>query len=223
MTSVYVLKLTHGKYYVGSTDRPLGQRILEHFSNCGSEFTRKYRPISVIRTILDCNQFEEDRTVKEYMSQYGIENVRGGSYVRMSLTQSQLDCLHLELRSASNLCFKCGASGHFVRECPSRHTNASRTRSMPKCERCGRSSHCVDKCFAKSHVDGSVICSSTDSSEADSEDDEPKWERAVKRQRVEREWHGASNCSAFGQISGYELTNISSCEEGSSSCSEDYD
>ena len=42
MNTVYILKLEDNKYYVGKT-KNINKRILDHFTDCGSEWTRKYK------------------------------------------------------------------------------------------------------------------------------------------------------------------------------------
>lgn len=39
--TIYVLKCEKNKYYIGKTNRPLYNRICEHFSNYGSQWTKK--------------------------------------------------------------------------------------------------------------------------------------------------------------------------------------
>jgi hypothetical protein len=51
------------------------------------------------------------------MSKYGIENVRGGSYVEIELNKFHKNVLQMEIWSAKNLCTNCGKAGHFVKNC----------------------------------------------------------------------------------------------------------
>ena len=46
----------------------------------------------------------EDNLVKEYMSKYGIDNVRGGSYVTMDLSDEERRYLQDELDNAACSC-----------------------------------------------------------------------------------------------------------------------
>ena len=77
MTNIYVLRLAEGKFYIGKSGLP-ENRILDHFSLCGSVWTRKYNPVEVVE-IMKGDNFDEDKITKKYMSTHGIDNVRGGS------------------------------------------------------------------------------------------------------------------------------------------------
>jgi predicted GIY-YIG superfamily endonuclease len=114
--SIYVLRLQGGKYYVGKSDNPT-KRLEEHRAGEGTEWTQIHTPISIDKVIPMRSKFDEDNVTKEYMSEYGIENVRGGSYTNVQLTAWQRKVLQQELRTADDLCFRCGEKGHYAREC----------------------------------------------------------------------------------------------------------
>ena len=116
MNTIYVLLCEQNKYYIGKTKRPLQKRIKEHFSNDGSEWTKKYKPIKIIQQIPNADDFDEDKYTKIYMKKYGIDNVRGGSYTQIDLSDYILT-LEKELCNASNLCFRCNRPGHFIQDC----------------------------------------------------------------------------------------------------------
>jgi predicted GIY-YIG superfamily endonuclease len=118
-TNVYILKLEGGRFYVGKSD-DVNKRYQEHTHGKGSAWTKKYLPISLIETRKNVSHFEEDKAVKEYMNRYGIQNVRGGSYVSMDLTEYQKESLTKELRGATDACTRCGRDGHFVKDCYAR-------------------------------------------------------------------------------------------------------
>jgi hypothetical protein len=122
MPTIYVLLCQKGKYYVGKTDRPLEERIEEHFTSNGSEWTKKYRPVEVIETKIGADDFDEDKYTKIYMRRYGINNVRGGSYVKINLPNESRLALEKELCSVSNLCFRCNQRGHFASDCKAKKT-----------------------------------------------------------------------------------------------------
>lgn len=117
MTVIYVLKCEKNRYYIGKTDRPLQSRVEEHFYGKGSAWTKKYKPIKVVEEIKDADEFDEDKYTKKYMKKYGISHVRGGSYTEINLPDYSIQSLQKELCSASDLCFRCNRTGHFVKDC----------------------------------------------------------------------------------------------------------
>lgn len=116
MPDIYVLQLEGGKYYVGKTN-DVEQRVQDHLSNNGSAWTRKYAPQAVIEIIHDASAFDEDKYTKIYMNRYGVENVRGGSYVQEELDGLQLTAIYTELWAANDCCTQCGRKGHFIKDC----------------------------------------------------------------------------------------------------------
>lgn len=114
---LYVLKLTENKFYVGTTRKKISERFNQHKNGIGAAWTKIYKPISIIESMSIDNMFEEDKFTKIYMNKFGIENVRGGSYAKVNLEEYQLKALKLELKSANELCYKCGKHGHFASKC----------------------------------------------------------------------------------------------------------
>jgi predicted GIY-YIG superfamily endonuclease len=83
---LYILKLKDDKYYIGITLN-LNQRLAQHFSGEGSQFTKKYKPLEVLKVIYndDINEDYENNLTLEYMEKYGWNNVRGGYYTRLEI------------------------------------------------------------------------------------------------------------------------------------------
>ena len=115
-TNIYVLRLEGGRYYVGKSDN-VTNRYEQHIKGSGSAWTRKYKPVSLEKTIENVSSFEEDKVTKEYMSKYGIDKVRGGSYVEVELSEFHTDALKMEIWAAKDFCTQCGRPGHFVKDC----------------------------------------------------------------------------------------------------------
>jgi predicted GIY-YIG superfamily endonuclease len=178
-TNVYVLKLQGGNYYVGKSDDVIG-RFQEHMSGNGSAWTRKHKPISIVESRDGVSVFEEDKVTKEYMAKYGIDKVRGGSYVMEELSEFHKEALNMEIWTAKDCCTQCGRKGHFVKDCHAStdisgnkivyeepkieliYVNNNK-RNKNKCYRCGREGHYSNMCYAKSHIKGYELDSDSES------------------------------------------------------------
>ena len=115
-TNIYILKLENNKYYVGKTDN-LEKRKLEHEKGLASSWTKKYKPVSFEKIISNVSPYDEDKYTIEYMGIYGINNVRGGIYVKESLDSHERYSINKRLWGASDCCTQCGRKGHFVKKC----------------------------------------------------------------------------------------------------------
>jgi hypothetical protein len=120
MVYIYVLKLENNKYYIGKTQNPKF-RIENHFKSNGSEWTILHKPIKILEIIPDCDNYDEDKYTKIYMDRFGIENVRGGSYVQIELTNDIIKFLKLSSYGTNDKCFNCGLTGHFIKDCKNKN------------------------------------------------------------------------------------------------------
>ncbi len=146
--SIYILKLEENKYYIGKTTS-LIKRILDHFINDGSAWTKKYKPIEVLEVHSNCDSYDEDKYTIKYMDKYGIDNVRGGSYVMIKLDENTIDHINRQLNSNNDLCHRCGHKGHFIKDC---HVYLNKLNKQKNCNKCGRSSHTEENCYAKTYI-----------------------------------------------------------------------
>lgn len=129
MYTLYILKLQHGKWYVGTTMRSMDIRYREHLSGdgTGSRWTRRHPPLSIFHT-QECepgHHLHEERTqTYKLMLKEGVHNVRGGPkcnpvtftceqvYDLMEDIVFDLDMTYDEVRkhiyNGINTCTECG-------------------------------------------------------------------------------------------------------------------
>jgi hypothetical protein len=115
-TTIYILKLTNNKYYIGKSNY-LEKRAESHMNGTASSWTKKYKPISVEKIIPNASSFDEDRYTLEYMNIYGVDNVRGGQYASEALDELQRYNIKKSLWAANDCCNQCGRKGHFINTC----------------------------------------------------------------------------------------------------------
>lgn len=182
---VYVLELSGGKFYVGKTNSP-EFRLQSHFDANGSAWTKKHKPIRVVEVVsVDeyRDEYKEDMYTLQYMQKYGIDNVRGGSFCEIQLSQDTKNVITKMLRSANDKCFNCGLSGHFAKTCTVSSVSSSEEEvEEEKCTRCNRTGHVAKNCYAKT-------VQKKYSSDEDSSEEE-------KCTRCNRTGHVAKNCYA---------------------------
>ena len=92
MVYIYVLKLIDDKYYVGKTEN-YDIRLNQHFDFNGSKWTQKYKPLYIEELIPNCDNLDEDKFTIKYMIKYGIDNVRGGTFCQIILSNDLINIL----------------------------------------------------------------------------------------------------------------------------------
>ena len=174
---IYVLQLECNKYYVGWTMRGDGERFSEHFDGEGSEWTKKYKPINVLKWI-DGTKQDEDRITLDLMKEFGWYNVRGGKWCRveMSAPPQELRTVPSKIQSVID---------NAVRKSSSNQIHNIKNILASKCKRCGRSNHTSKNCYARTAVTSNKYNNYTqydeDTDESynemddDTEDDDIEW------------------------------------------------
>lgn len=84
---VYALLCEGGYYYIGQTTN-VKRRVKQHENGKGAWFTKLHKPIELLEsssvgilTTSECME-EENYLTAKYMFEYGIDRVRGGSFIQ---------------------------------------------------------------------------------------------------------------------------------------------
>jgi hypothetical protein len=207
MVFIYILKLEKGKYYIGKTNNPQF-RLENHFNSNGSEWTKTYKPLKVLEIKPNCDDYDEDKYTRMFMDKYGMNNVRGGSFVSVKLTKTQKDILHQMSNGTNDKRFICGKGGHFAKDC--QENECWETDSDEEYEEVWVCNYCEKefieerKCeyhekYCNLKNKKKIIYESDDSDDEDDEDNDNCCFRC------EKEGHYASSCYASKHINGYYL------------------
>lgn len=116
--NIYALLLNNNKYYIGKTKKEVLLRLYEHKMRPTNNWLKIYKPLLIKEEYESLDPFAEDNLTKKYMNNYGIDNVRGGSYTSFELENDQKKLLQKELSSLEDKCFNCNKPGHFAKNCP---------------------------------------------------------------------------------------------------------
>ena len=132
---VYILDLEDGKFYVGSTAKKLEHRLREHLEGkgLGADFTKAHKPLAhTIKSkhfhyfLCDSNKAEKEELTKtlELMYEKGIDNVRGGPYCEMNLSDATKNAIQPLIDHLNRLCFNCHKPGHLRKNCSSQNSQS---------------------------------------------------------------------------------------------------
>ncbi len=190
MVFIYILELQNNKYYVGKTNN-INIRIEEHFTNNGSQWTQKYKPINILEVIPDFDDFDEDKYVLKMMNEKGIKNVRGGSFSQINLSNDNISFISRMLETSNDKCYICGSIEHFANNCFSKKIINNKKDGKCDCISSLWSPHRISKCLIKN------IANFFDDEEEDIEKI-----KCMNCYRCGRKGHFSKNCYAKTNIKG---------------------
>lgn len=188
---IYVIQCASRKYYIGKTCDVI-KRYLEHQAQSPSHsasWTSLYRPEKLVECRPMKSEHDENNLTKDYMKIYGIQNVRGGSYTTVKLSEDIESLLERELIGNADKCYKCHLSGHFARDCKRAPLFRKRENS---------------KKSEKSESESSRS-ESSESSDSSDEDENKNRKYSYKCSRCGRKGHSISKCYASTHLNGNNL------------------
>jgi len=171
MVCIYVLQLEKNKYYIGKTYN-MEKRIKQHYNSNGSEWTKKYKFVKTLEILQNKDNEDEDKYTLKYMNKYGIDNVRGGSFCEIDLSEECKRVIEKMINGFNNKCYHCGKNDHYIKNCPNIKKNniITKLKKEDRCFRCHRKGHFENKCYAKTYENGDYIY------ESDEEEYEEVWQ-----------------------------------------------
>jgi hypothetical protein len=217
MVFIYILKLSNNKYYIGKTTNPKF-RLNDHFNNYGSVWTSKFKPIKVLEVIKNCDDYDEDKYTLKYMGKYGINNVRGGTFCEIKLTDENKNTINKMINGSTDKCYTCGKKGHFTSNCKHKEKTYSDSNLSSEeesdlsseeesdswmCSYCGKifGSYKGAQFHEKNHCKKKQSKTYYEESESESDDNY----KSSNCYNCGRKGHYSTNCYASKHIKGYYL------------------
>ena len=119
---VYVLRLSGGRFYVGSS-HDIDARIASHRAGTGSAFTRAFGVESeeppATRAMDDYESWERAETLWRART-HGFDFVRGWMWTTLRLTHAHRAEFKRQLAERFSACRSCGSLDHFIEQCDRR-------------------------------------------------------------------------------------------------------
>lgn len=118
MPTVFILRCEHQCYYIGKTSGNYFIEIDKHFKGKGVEWTQLHKPLNVEVVRYFCDNNDDDFYTRLYMTKYGLDKVRGGSFSQVDLSIKQLLEIYHYPIDTHITCVKCHLKGHKQTHCP---------------------------------------------------------------------------------------------------------
>lgn len=118
MPTVYILKCKDNCYYIGKTTGSYFKIIDDHFKGLGCEWTQVHKPIRLEMLRHFCDENDDDFYTRLFITKYGIDKVRGGSYSQLELSEKQISEIRHHPIDTHLICYQCHMKGHKRHLCP---------------------------------------------------------------------------------------------------------
>ena len=149
MYQVYILKLENDKYFIGHTQSI--ENFKSQLKKKNIQWINDNPLIKILKVINKCDKFDVDKYTKKYMEVYGIDNVRGGSYHEVELSQGIINQISNEIKILKQDIYIEESSSE-DQEDPledSFDKIEQEFEIINKCSRCGSNDHYGYNCFVE--------------------------------------------------------------------------
>jgi len=145
--TIYEIHCEENDLYIGSTQKTLEKRFLEHSEKhpSGSKWLskrtpQKILPVKSFRDEKDALHFEYLHTLLR-MHELGIDKVRGAQFTSDAITQEERKRIKDDQCHYFNLCYNCMQIGHLTHKCSN-----EKSKAHMQCHACGKSGHFRSEC-----------------------------------------------------------------------------
>ena len=146
--------------------------------------------------VLHCDNYDEEKHTMKCMEKYGINNVRGGSFCQIRLSDENINTLHQIINGVNDRCYMCGSDEHFANKC----RVLKKKNKMCQCPTSYFAPHRKIKCFLNKVLD------SIESLFEDEDDDIEKINKTFNSCfRCGRQGHFVKSCYATTHLNGFKL------------------
>ena len=163
-----------------------------------------YEINNLIEFIKDCYENDADKYTIKYMEKYGINNVRGGSFCEIKLSDNNRITLNQMIKSVTDKCYICGKEDHFANNCKEKSVKKEKIPTININEKCD----CPTSYFS-SHRRGKCALTNIISYFDDENEDEDIDKLLIYEKDVDccsrcgRKNHYETSCYASKHIKGY--------------------
>lgn len=102
---IHILKLEENKFFIVQSK----QNVIKTINNFKkiSDWIQKYPYRSIMKEDLDPNQYSVNIWTLKYIEKFGLDNVRGGSFYQLNLSDKQKDLINYNLNLYIKICIQC--------------------------------------------------------------------------------------------------------------------
>lgn len=99
-TRIFIIRFQNGKRYIFESEL-LSSEVYDYLNELDLQWVQNNLPVSLIGVVPDCG-CDVDLYVLKYMKHLGIDEVRGGSWTAVELTQEDIKKINKKIKKRKN-------------------------------------------------------------------------------------------------------------------------